>query len=671
MKILMVAPFPPLRDGVGKYAAQEVAALRKEGHEVEILAPLACAADYVENFKSWAGGLAKLRGYARRYDRVLLQYQPAHFHWRRSGPARVASNFWMMVAFRTIKNLTIVCHEVEYPAPRWPRWRPEVLFDRMAWAGARHVEFHTDHEIAQMQQRLGVRPRETVLRDHGRYFTPTIAEDRTQARERLGIPQDLPVLLCIGFIQPHKGFDRAIRAFRRVPGHALLMIVGSVSAETPEHRGYINELVDLTATDDRVELHERMVSDEEFDRWIVASDVVLLPYREIWSSGVLERARVLHRPVIATMAGGLVEQVRPEDRMVADDDQLAQAIADVVGAGPPSEPEAMSVADAIEFVEEETGRRREGASREGVDRALFMLDHSRGVHPVIIPSRRRVIGRGLDVIKRVARRGLGWLLTPLLGQINEFERLTVEALDAMVSEQRGTDPSQYNLVDYDRFEQKFRGDTELLKEKQRAYVKEFTGRGPVLDVGCGRGEFLELLAEAGVEAHGIDLSMDMVAAARKRGLKVDHGDAIAYLRNARPGSLGGIMASQVVEHLAPRALVEFLRVARRAMRGGGVLILETINPQSLFALSNWYVMDLTHAQPLHPHTLSFLAEEAGFSDVVVRYLSPARPPREPLEVDADAPEWARTLSKTVDEELGSLSDVVFGLQDYALIARVR
>ena len=203
------------------------------------------------------------------------------------------------------------------------------------------------------------------------------------------------MLLCIGFIQPHKGFDRAIRAFRRVPGHALLMIVGSVSAETSEHRGYINELVDLTATDDRVELHERMVSDEEFDRWIVASDVVLLPYREIWSSGVLERARVLDRPVIATQRRRTrPSRCVPVTSSSRDDEELAQAIADVVGAGPPSEPEAMSVAEAIEFVEEETGRRREGARREGVDRALYMLDHSRGVHPVILPSERRVIGRG-------------------------------------------------------------------------------------------------------------------------------------------------------------------------------------------------------------------------------------------------------------------------------------
>ncbi len=680
MKILMVSPYPPLRDGVGKYAAQEVAALRGQGHEVDILAPIACAADYVENFKTWAGGLAKLRGYARRYDRVILQYQPAHYHWKAYGPARVASNFFMMVAFRSIRNLSIVCHEVEYPAPKWPRWRPEVFFDRMAWAGARSVEFHTQYEIDQMQDRLGVTPRHSELRDHGRYFKAAVVEDRDVARRRLGIPTDVPILLCIGFIQSHKGFDRAIRAFRRVPGRAKLMIVGSIRAETHEHRGHFNELIDLALNDDRVELHERMVSDEEFDRWIIASDVVVLPYREIWSSGVFERARVLDRPVIAMRAGGLSEQARPVDVVVSDDEELADAISRVVGGGSPTAPVAMTVPEAMSFVDEEADRRREGGGAEGVDRVLHLLDAVVGVHPVILPSQRRVIGRGLDVVKRVARRGLGWLLTPLLGQINEFERLTVETLGSMLSEQRGTEPARYHLYDYDRFEQKFRGDTELLKEKQRLYVKEFTGGGsespseigsrPVLDVGCGRGEFLELLTEAGIEAYGVDLSLDMVLAARKKGLKVDHGDGIAALKNTRPGSLGGIMASQVIEHLAPRALVQFLAAARRALGAGGVLICETINPQSLFALANWYVMDLTHSQPIHPHTLSFLVEEAGFESVEVRYLSPARPPREPVEVDEDAPKWARDLGKTVDEELGSLTDTVFGLQDYALIARV-
>ncbi len=664
----MVAPFPPLRDGVGKYASQEVVALREQGHEVEVLAPVACAAHHVEDFKTWVGGLARLRAYARRYDRVILQYQPTHFHWRGEGFARMVSNFWMMLAFRTISNLEIVCHEIEYPAPDWPNWRPEKFLDRMAWSGARHVEFHTDHEIEEMRRRLGVTPRHTQLRDHGRYFRAAVHEDREEARRRLGIATGLPLLLCIGFIQPHKGFDRAMRAFRRVPGEARLIVVGSIRTETPELRGHFNELLDLALADERIELHERMVSDEEFDRWIVASDAVVLPYREIWSSGVLERARVLGRPVIASRAGGLSEQVHPGDVVVSNDDELAYAIAEVVGQGSPADPEAMGVPEAVAFIEEESARRREGAEAEGVDRVLRVLDSARGVHPVILPSRRPVIGPMLDFGKRIVRRGLGWLLTPMLGQINEFERLTVEALGTLVSEVRGTDATRYQAFDYDLFEHKFRGETEALKEKQRAYLGEFR-QGPVIDVGCGRGEFLELLREAGIEGIGLDLSLDMVTAARRKGLRVDHADGVDYLKRTRPGSLGGIMASQVIEHMPPRTLMDFLNASQRALRRGGVLICETINPQSLYALANWYVMDLTHAQPIHPRTLTFLAEQVGFRSFEVRYLSPARAPYEELDVGEDAPAWARTLSKTVDDELRALSNTVFGPQDYALIAR--
>ncbi len=666
----MVSPFPPLRDGVGKYAAQEVAALRAEGHEVEVLAPVACAAQFVENFKTWSGGLAKLRGYAKRYDRVILQYQPAHFHWRGEGTSRMASNFWMMIAFRTIANLEIVCHEAEYGAPNWPNWRPEKFFDRMAWKGARHVEFHTEHEIAEMERRLGVRPKHTVIRQHGRYFKAATTEDKAQARAKLGVPTDVPVLLCIGFIQPHKGFDRALRAFRTVPGDAKLYVVGSISVEIPETRGYMNELLDLATTDDRIEVHERMVSDEEFDRWIIASDAVLLPYREIWSSGVLERARILDRPVIAAPAGGLVEQVRPNDVIVSSDEDLAHAISQIVGAGKPTQPEPMSIPEAIAFVEAESGLRREGTGAEGVDRAIRTLDASRGVHPVILPSQRPGIGRVLDFMKRVMRRGLGWLLTPILGQINEFERLTVEAMDALIAEQRGTDPSRYTQFDYDAFEMEFRGDPELLKDKLRDYVALYE-RGPVLDVGCGRGEFLELLAEAGIEGIGVDLSLDLVTSARAKGLKVDHGDGIAYLQNLKPSSLSGIMAAQVVEHMAPRALLDFMAAARRALRGSGIIVIETINPESLYALANWYTMDLTHAQPIHPRTLSFLAKQAGFEGIQIRYLSHARAPHEPLDIPDDAPAWAKTMGKTLDDEMSALNNTVFGAQDFALIARVR
>lgn len=669
MKILMVSPFPPLRDGVGKYAAQEVEALRSEGHEVDVLAPVACAAHYVENFRSGIG-LLKLFGYARRYQRIVLQYQPSHFHRRSRGPSRAITNLWMLIAFRWTRNLTVVCHEVDYYPHSWPKWLPDAALERLAWKGAREVAFHTDQEIAEMRSRLGVVPKRIVKRSHGQYYRAAVVEDRDEARRRLGVEPRTTLFLCIGFIQPHKGFDRAIRAHRRVPGETRLVVVGSIRHETPEHRNHLDELKDLAAGDHRVEIREAVVSDEEFDRWIIASDVVLLPYRQIWTSAVFERAHILGRPVIASRVGGLAEQAATEDVLVSDDEELAHVMARAVGAAPREAPDAMTVGEAMSFVHEESARRRGESRSMGVDRTLELLERSQGMRLAILPSMRRGIGPAIDLAKRVGRRGVGSLMYPWLEQVNEFEHRTIEAVEAIVSEMRRTDPSQYSAFDYQEFEKRFRGESYKVKSHQQDYVKEFVDHSPVLDVGCGRGEFLELLRAAGIDARGVDLSFEMVLSARNKNLVVEQGDGVAYLRDLHKATLGGVFTSQVVEHMSPRALVELLQAVRRAVLSGGVFVCETINPQSLYALANWYVMDLTHAQPIHPNTLSFLVEDAGFVDIEVRYLSPARPDREPITIGHDSPAWAQELARTIDQEIQMLSDVVFGPQDYALIARV-
>ena len=616
----MVAPFPPLRDGVGKYAAQEVQSLRDEGHDVEVLAPIACAAHYVENFKTGAGGLAKLRGYARRYDRVILQYQPAHFHWRSEGIVRMISNFWMMVAFRTIANLEIVCHEAEYGAPNWPNWRPEKLFDRLAWSGARHVEFHTTHEIEEMRSRLGVVPRHAQLRDHGHHFRPATLEDKAEARRRLALPDGIPLLLCIGFIQPHKGFDRAVRAFRRVPGRARLAIVGSVRTEIPAHRGYMDELHYLAAGDDRVEVHERMVSDDEFDRWIVASDAVVLPYREIWSSGVIERAHLLARPVIASGVGGMKEQLGPQDVTAADDEELAEAMANVVGAGAPVGPVSMSVEEALAFVESEA-RRRGGAPVVGgtpLDRALYDVRASRGVHAITLPSRRPYIGRFLNIAKKIMRRSLGWLITPLLGQINYFQDLTVEAMEQIVSAQRelarsvGSSPPLRRLPDD-------------VRARLHDLLEQLAG--PVSHVGRVRGEVIEEMHRAGMEVR----------------------ESASGIGNLAPSQAGAIVASRIDDaDLQP--LDDLVAAARDAIRPGGILVIES-------------GADDVALGPRPDEA----AQQAGF-EIVEVYRSSARA-REPIDVGPDAPEWAQRLAKSLDEELAALYSRVAGSPRQIVVAR--
>jgi O-antigen chain-terminating methyltransferase len=201
-----------------------------------------------------------------------------------------------------------------------------------------------------------------------------------------------------------------------------------------------------------------------------------------------------------------------------------------------------------------------------------------------------------------------------------------------------------------------RGSTESIRERQRPYVDDFRDAAPVLDLGCGRGEFLGLLREAGVEAHGVDLDADMVAYARGEGLEVEHADAIEHLQGLENGSLGGIFAAQLVEHVPAPTLVRLLELAAAKLRPGGLFVAETINPLSPLALRNYYA-DLTHAQPLVPETLELLVRQSGFGEVELRFLNA---PEERL-VEPPDPVIAANVSR--------LNDLLFGPLDYAVVAR--
>ena len=201
-----------------------------------------------------------------------------------------------------------------------------------------------------------------------------------------------------------------------------------------------------------------------------------------------------------------------------------------------------------------------------------------------------------------------------------------------------------------------RGSTSAVRERQRVYVDDFREAAPVLDLGCGRGEFLSLLAEARIEARGVDADADMVAYALGEGLAVEQADAVAYLESVADGSLGGVFSAQLVEHLPPPALVRMLELAAAKLRPGGLLVAETINPLSPLALRSYFA-DLTHAQPLVPETLVLLAQQAGFRHVETRFLNE---PEDKLTVPDD-PALAANAQR--------LNEVLFGPLDYAILAR--
>jgi 2-polyprenyl-3-methyl-5-hydroxy-6-metoxy-1,4-benzoquinol methylase len=177
--------------------------------------------------------------------------------------------------------------------------------------------------------------------------------------------------------------------------------------------------------------------------------------------------------------------------------------------------------------------------------------------------------------------------------------------------------------DYGAFSERFRGSEEYVKAGQQVYVPYFAGRSNVLDIGCGRGEFLELLRGAGVAARGIDLSSGSVALCRHKGLDSEVADLFQYLAAEPEAQLGGIFCAQVVEHLPPERLPELIKLAAQALEPGGVIVIETPNPECLAIFATHFYLDPTHTRPVPYPLLVFYLEEFGIGNIEVKKLSPA------------------------------------------------
>jgi SAM-dependent methyltransferase len=182
---------------------------------------------------------------------------------------------------------------------------------------------------------------------------------------------------------------------------------------------------------------------------------------------------------------------------------------------------------------------------------------------------------------------------------------------------------------YRAFEDRHRGSRELIKSRLRAYtpfiqpLAALYSPAAALDLGCGRGEWLELLGETGFDAHGVDLDAGMLAACRERGLRVELADALATLRALPADSTALVSAFHVVEHLDFGDVQTLVREALRVLRPGGLLILETPNPENLVVGSSSFYLDPSHIRPIPPELLSFVAEHIGFHrNKVVRLQEP-------------------------------------------------
>jgi SAM-dependent methyltransferase len=228
-------------------------------------------------------------------------------------------------------------------------------------------------------------------------------------------------------------------------------------------------------------------------------------------------------------------------------------------------------------------------------------------------------------------------------------------------------------VGYVAFEDEFRGSSDEIRRRVQEYLPLLSTASDVVDLGCGRGELLAVLAERGIRARGVDANPAMAALCQSRGLAVEEGDALAYLDRQGDGTVGALVAIQVVEHFTPAYLTKLLETAFHKMRPGAPLVLETINPACWMAFFDTYLRDLTHRQPLHPDTLRHLVRASGFTGVDVQFREPVVESNrlDRVELGSGPPpaaDLARVL-EAVNAHADKLNRLLFSWMDYAVVAR--
>ena len=438
MRTLLISPYPPTHDGIAAYASQMAKSMRAGGDSVTVLSPSPSAAHL---HLAYAGprGSAALGRRVRGYDKVVLQYHPAFHYDSDAFLRRTSTDLVLGQALRVARRSVVCVHEVEYEEFRQSGCRRAAA--DFFWQSADELIFHSDYELENFRALFPGAARRAHIADHGANFFKHSHLDKESARRSLGVSQEVFLFLAIGFIQRHKGFDRAIRAFTGLHEHrAALAIVGSCRSAEPEFLAYLGELRSLETRTPGVELHEGYVSDEMFDRWIIAADVVVLPYRRIWSSGVLERAKLYETPVIATRVGGLHEQADTgRTTLVASDDELRAAMSTALGV-PMSNPPSWSptVNAPWSVVQAELQRRAallgdpSGAptsTQPGKEPSSDALRSVGGFTAPPLSSKRP----GVGTVKHLVNRAVSWRVDPVAKQVESVRVAAVNAVDELES----------------------------------------------------------------------------------------------------------------------------------------------------------------------------------------------------------------------------------------------
>ena len=427
----MVTPYAPYRDGIAAYAVQEVRRRRADGEALEVLSPFPSAAHHHIRLGGVAG-MAKLATFVRRYDRLVIQFFPEMIFGRtRTGAERLA--IWTTLAGITrLVPTELRIHEVQYQPMR--EHASERKAARRVFEQAASITVHTPQERDELAEASGLSSSAITLLDHGSNFAAHATVSKAEARSLLDLPPDEKVLLCIGFLQAHKGFDRAMQAFLRLnPADATLHVVGDVRVYHPDLEAHARTLAALADSSPRLFLHRRFVGDAEFDIWLQAADAVVLPYREIWSSGVVERAKLFATPVIAAAVGGIGDQGN-DIILVHDDGELMTAMARAIGSDATLGEALQWRADSDEYASIQAEIRRlartddrplEAAPSPVQDR-LADLEVLPMPHPISLKP-------WINQTKNLIGRATNWQIHPLVVNANETTTALRDAITLLES----------------------------------------------------------------------------------------------------------------------------------------------------------------------------------------------------------------------------------------------
>jgi len=291
-----------------------------------------------------------------------------------------------------------------------------------------------------------------------------------------------------------------------------------------------------------------------------------------------------------------------------------------------------------------------------------------------------------NFIKRVIRKCIYWYIKDINAQQTEFNAYSTrvlnqqfklinelykknqqleETLKNFQEKEEVREDSLPNEQPYDNwylnFENHFRGNESEIEQRLLRYIPYFNGLNNIVDLGCGRGEFLSIMSEKGFKVSGVDVNKSMVDKCLKKGLKVTHKDCLEFLEEQQDRSLGGIFSSQVVEHLSLFQLRKLIQLSYEKLSPKGILILETVNPMALGVFCYGFYIDPTHSTPVHPSMLRYMVEQQGFTSVEVHFIN-AFPEEYHLNIEDD-------MQKGVKEAFSKLDNLIFGYQDYYLLCK--